>query len=122
MNIKELAREYITQDNCGTAYPIYCTVQEQICIGVIDSDYDVICPYGDGQILVEINDEGENVYFGYIWHPVEFFLTAEGAGEYIKNNRHNHIGNLRIYVNHFDRRNLEMRGLLNELNFKDEKE
>jgi len=73
MNIEKLKKEYSEQDNRGTAYPIYCTVQEQICIGVIDSDYDVICPYGGGEILAEINSEGEAVNMGYIWHPVEFF-------------------------------------------------
>ena len=121
MNIEKLKKEYGEQDCSGTAYPIYCSVQEQICIGVINEYYSVICPYGDGEMLIETNDEGETIYMGYIWHPVEFFLTVRGAKEYIENNRHNFTGATRVYIHHFDRRNIEMRGLLEELNFKKSK-
>ena len=59
----------------------------------------------------------EEINVGYIWHPVEFFLTIKGAEEYMKANKHNH-GKLRTYVDHFERRNFEMRGLLEETGFK----
>ena len=59
----------------------------------------------------------EELNIGYIWHPVEFFLTIKGAEEYMKANKHNH-GELRTYVHHFERRNFEMRELLSELGFK----
>jgi len=70
----------------------------------------------------EINEEPEHciedVPCGYIWHPVEFFLTIKGAEEYIKCNQHNH-GKLRRYIACFGRRNYEMRELLNEIGLKE---
>lgn len=151
MTIEELKIEYASQDNRATAYPIYVTVQELICIGIIADGYSVI---GDGETKTEyrINNDGEpdvcdteeeaisllrdefegkelqeaiekieKFNVGYLWIPVEFFLTIKGAEEYIKANAHNHE-ELRTYVDHFERRNFEMRGLLKELGFKGEEE
>ncbi|MFW9872351.1 MAG: hypothetical protein ACFFG0_04550 [Candidatus Thorarchaeota archaeon] len=137
MNLEELKKEYATQDNRGTAYPIYVQVQELVCIGVIEEGFSPICPFGDGEIRYEHDceycnletpcydtDNGEEperckeeTRCGYIWHPVEFFLTLKGAEDYIKANKHNH-GQLRTYVHYFERRNFEMRELLKELGFK----
>ena len=152
MKIEELKKEYAEQDNRMTAFPIYVTVQERFCIGVVADGYSVCCPYGDGETKIEyqINSDGDpdncetreqaidllkeqfdgkeledaianiqELNIGYIWHPVEFFLTIKGAEEYMKANAHNH-GKLRTYVHHFERRNFEMRGLLKELGFKTE--
>jgi len=136
-NLQKLKKEYEEQDNLGIAYPIYVTVQELICIGVIADGYSESCSFGgygeikpkhlcDGCSKYPCWDEGleeepescENeLQLGYVWIPVEFFLTSKGAKEYIKCNSHNH-GKLRTYVNHFERRNFEMRGLLEELGFK----
>lgn len=136
MKIEDLKKEYAAQDNRATAYPIYVTVQELICIGVMADGCSEHCPYGDGEIRLEhdcehCNDhcwdecQGEeepeycnqDVRCGYIWHPVEFFLTIKGAEEYINANTHNH-GKLRTYVHCFERRNYEMRNLLIEMGFK----
>jgi len=150
MSLEELKKEYATQDNRATAYPIYVTVQELRCVGVMADGYSVSCPYGDGVTKIEykhpvVEDAYENIqeiteaiedhYYpdeqksyneinnieeinvGYIWHPVEFFLTIKGAEEYMKANAHNH-GKLRTYVHWFERRNFEMRELLKELGFK----
>lgn len=147
MKIEELKKEYATQDNRATAYPIYVTVQELVCIGVMADDYSIS---GDGENKIEyrINGDGEpdvcetkeqaidllkeefqgieldeaiknieELNVGYLWIDVEFFLTIKGAEEYIKANAHNH-GKLRTYVKHFERRNFEMRNLLEELGFK----
>ncbi len=65
-----------------------------------------------------IKDDIRVIEIGYIWHPVEFFLTIKGAEQYMKSSAHRH-GKLRIYVHHFDRRNFEMRDLLNHLEFKE---
>lgn len=74
--------------------------------------------YGDDKCkLKEAIKNIQEKTIGYIWHPVEFFLTIKGAKEYMKANSHNH-GELRTYVSHFERRNFEMRELLKELNFK----
>uniref|UniRef100_A0A6M3JLW9 Uncharacterized protein n=1 Tax=viral metagenome TaxID=1070528 RepID=A0A6M3JLW9_9ZZZZ len=148
--IRELKNEYRNQDNRATAYPIYVTVQELVCVGVMADGYSVCCPYGDGETRIEYRhpefeetyenkreliefiennyypDENkssceiekiEELNIGYIWHPVEFFLTIKGAEEYIEANSHNH-GKLRTYVHHFERRNFEMRNLLEALEFK----
>ena len=145
MDLEELKKEYATQDNRATAYPIYVTVQELVCIGIMDDNYSVICPYGDGEMrkvyrlpLMEgefdtkeelaeahLEDTGESVNSddieelncGYVWVDREFFLTIKGAEEYMKANAHNH-GKLRTYVKHFERRNFEMRGLLEAIGFK----
>ena len=147
MDIEKLKKEYNTQNTGFTAYPIYVMVQELVCIGVLDCEYSVCCPYGGGYEQVEYaheedaelhfasekelevflsenegayhKDEFEEFKMGYIWHPVEFFLTIKGAEEYIKLNSHNH-GKLRTYVGQFDRKNTEMRGLLKHLGFKTE--
>jgi hypothetical protein len=146
-NIKQLIKEYETQDNRCTAYPIYVSVQEWHCIGVMADGYSVNCPFGDGETLtkhrmndgdceapefdsqedlikyykeqgMEIDEGNINEYqLGYIWTPVEFFLTIKGAEEYMKANAHNH-GKLRTYVHHFERRNFEMRELLKTIGFK----
>jgi hypothetical protein len=149
MNIEELKREYASQDNRATAWPIYVVVQELVCVGVIADGYSVI---GDGETKTEyrINNDSEpdvcdtreqaidllkeefegaeleeaiekieEFNVGYIWMPVEFFLTIKGAEEYIKSNSHNH-GKLRTYVKHFERRNFEMRELLKDIGFKTE--
>lgn len=62
-------------------------------------------------------DEIQELNVGYIYHPVEFFLTIKGAEAYMKANAHNH-GKLRTYIDYFERRNFEMRGLLEEIGFK----
>lgn len=53
----------------------------------------------------------------YRWTDVEYFLTHEGADEYLAANQHN-LGETRHYVKHFSRRNFEMRELLSELGFR----
>lgn len=149
MTIEELKKEYASQDNRCTSYPIYVTVQELFCVGLIEDGYSVNCPYGDGETVTkyrltdgdseapEFDSEEELIKYykekdddrrvgysdiqeyqlGYIWHPVEFFLTIKGAEEYMKVNAHNH-GKLRTYVKWFESRNFEMRGLLAELGFR----
>ncbi|RPH41482.1 MAG: hypothetical protein EHM87_19555 [Burkholderiales bacterium] len=147
--LEELKLEYATQDNRATAYPIYVTVQELTCIGIMEDGYSVS---GDGinKIEYRINGDGEpdvcetkeqaiellkeqfeddptsldeaiqtieELNVGYLWTDVYFFLTIQGAEEYMKANAHNH-GELRNYVKHFERRNFEMRGLLKEIGFK----
>ena len=126
--LQELIKEYETQDNRGTAYPTYVTVQEQVSIGVMAEGYSVYCPFGDGDMKQEHNCDccdcdddrdhcEEDVQVGYIWTPVEFFLTIKGAEQYMRSNSHNH-GKLRTYVHHFERRNFEMRELLEIFGFK----
>jgi len=153
MEIEVLKKEYAEQDNRYTAYPIYVTVQELVCIGVMADGYSVNCPYGDGETRIEyrhpeheetyedekelikyitesgeesgfdtdeiddVINEIESINVGYIWTPVEFFLTIKGAEQYMRANSHNH-GKLRTYVHWFERRNFEMRGLLEALGFK----
>jgi hypothetical protein len=53
MNLEEFKKEYETQDNRGTAYPLYVMVQELVCIGVMADGYSVNCPYGDGENKTE---------------------------------------------------------------------
>ena len=57
MNIEELKKEYATQDNRATAYPIYVTVQELFCVGVMKDGYSAKCPYGDGETKIEYRHE-----------------------------------------------------------------
>ncbi|NHZ87174.1 MAG: hypothetical protein GWP19_15090 [Planctomycetia bacterium] len=53
MKLEELRKEYATQDNRMTAYPIYVMVQELICIGVMADGYSVNnYPYGAGETKI----------------------------------------------------------------------
>jgi len=148
MDLQKLKEEYATQDNRGTAYPFYVQVQELRFVGVIADGYSASCPFGDDETKEEFkhpdyegaydseqelldqmleengqeyaNNECSNIEVincGYVWHPVEFFLTIKGAEKYMNANKHNH-GKLRTYIAWFERRNYEMRGLLEELGFK----
>ncbi len=74
------------------------------------------CDGDTGRILEKIADI-EEINCGYMWDPVEFFLTIKGAEEYMRRNKHNH-GKLRTYVSHFHRRNFEMREFLDATGFK----
>jgi hypothetical protein len=58
MIIEDLKKEYATQDNRATAYPIYVTVQELVCIGVMLDGYTIS---GDGENKTEyrINNDGD---------------------------------------------------------------
>ena len=47
MEIEQIRKDYATQDNRATSYPIYVEVQEMKFIGVFDEDYS---PFGDGEI------------------------------------------------------------------------
>ena len=51
MDLDELKKEYVSQDNRSTAYPIYVTVQELFCVGVIADGYSARCPYGDDETV-----------------------------------------------------------------------
>ena len=146
MNLEALKKEYATQDNRCTAYPIYVTVQKLTMIGVIADGYS--CNVGEEKTeyyhdsfegisyhtLSEaedaIRDEFEDKYeqsaeikniqklnCGYMWLDVEMFLTIKGAEEYMKANSHN-LGKCRTYVKWFETRNYEMRGLLKDIGFK----
>ena len=145
--LKELKEEYETQDNRSTAYPIFVTVQERHCVGVLEENHSVSCPYGDGKTkyvythedLDEDYDSEEECFkalkewvgdtesydrsdikeqcLGYIWVDKEWFLTVKGAEEYINCDKHN-LGETRSYVHYFNRRNFEMRKLLEDINFK----
>ena len=137
MKLEELKKEYANQDNRATAYPIYITVQELRFIGVLEENYSPNCPFGGAEIRMKHDcdnceeypcfDENKlenepdhcpyDIRCGYVWIPVEFFLTIKGAREYIQANKHNH-GRLRTYVNHFERRNYEMRNFLKDTGFK----
>ena len=89
--------------------------------GEYDSKAELVSHFGEyydnSEEIRKQLDKIEELNIGYIWHPVEFFLTIKGAERYIRANQHNH-GKLRTYVQHFERRNFEMRGLLSELGFK----
>src|SRR5665213_3618984 len=58
MNIEELKKEYATQDNRSTSYPIFVTVQELFCVGVMKEGYSVCCPYGDAETKTVYTLEG----------------------------------------------------------------
>lgn len=72
------------------------------------------CGYDENRMILQTL-EVEELNFGYIWIPVQFFLTRQGAEEYIRANKHNHKGELRIYVNRFSDRNFEMNKVMDYL-------
>lgn len=150
-NFKEIKDDYYKQDNRGTAFPFYVSVQEKHCVGVMADGYGVNCPYGDGEEEIEwkhedlegtyeskekvmecLEEEGhptealqehkfEEINVGYIWVEVQFFLTIQGAEQYMKANAHNH-GKLRTYVKWIENRNFEMRTVMEHLELKNKEQ
>lgn len=129
--LENLKKEYLTQDNRMTAYPLYVTVQDLVAVGVIDEDYGLCSE--DGEIIEETpceicdkyceEDEDKErcdkkVRVGYIYKDIEFFLTIKGAEKYIKADRH-HLFKPRTYVHWFNYRNFEMREFLKVLGFEE---
>jgi len=125
-DLDNLKKRYFNQDNTGTRYPIFVEVQELTFVGVINEEYDA----GYDEIKYEHCCEecenkcedfswdgstpehcDEDIPCAYKWIPIEFFLTAEGADEFIKADGHNHR-KLRKYVRCFSRRNFEMNALM----------
>lgn len=88
--------------------PDICETKEE-AIGLLTEEF-------QGEELKKAIENIEELNVGYLWLDVEFFLTIKGAEEYIKANAHNHE-KLRTYVSHFERRNFEMRKLLDILGF-----
>ena len=136
--MEELIRNYREQDNVFTAPNIYIEVQERHCVGVMADGFSPSCKYGDGETNQVFCSPGHDIYgyesldellaenpdvsedeieehsIGYIWVPIQFFLARKGALDYIERDKHNH-GELRIYVNRFSDRNVEMNKLINFL-------
>jgi hypothetical protein len=97
-----------TQDNRCTAEPMFC-----VQVKVSDVGYDP--NYADGDTvwidmesgefdIVEPDTKGAKE-FGYKdrWETVMVAFTEAGAQDYIRQNGHNHRGELRIYVESFRR-------------------
>ncbi len=148
MEIKKLKIEYKEQNNRCTAYPIFVTVQEKICIGVMDENCSVLCPYGDGineysyshEDLEEDYDDIDDCFkalqneIGSHEAESERLNIKENNMGYIWkdvewfltvkgakeyiNLNRHNLGKTRTYVHHFSRRNFEMRELLKDIGFK----
>lgn len=134
MNIEELKKEYAEQDNRGTAYPIYVTVQELVPVVVPHPDYSAcgdteveydkpncdVCDCETEDCNQDMDREkchAEKVPMVYVWQDVEIFLTIKGAEEYIKLNKHN-LNKPRTYVKWISHKNKEMRDFLEQVGFK----
>jgi hypothetical protein len=113
MNISEIAREVLTQDNRMTNLPIFVVQQRRRILG-IDLNYapDTVWMTEDHEYeaspddLKEIQrqiEQGKDVVgweeLGYVdvWEHVTSCFTNKGAEEYIKVNGHN-LTEPRIYV------------------------
>jgi hypothetical protein len=109
--LRAIAERLRTQDNRITAEPMFC-VQEKIRIYGLDpqwSDENVWIDTYDGVCECEAPaDEEETetvVRTGFMdrWETRMVAFTAAGCDEYIRQNGHNHSGELRIYVESFRR-------------------
>ena len=146
--LEQLKEEYANQDNRCTAYPIYVTVQKQICVGVIADGYSVNCPHGDGETRVEYYHEiFEDSHCDTLEEAQQALIEyyGEDATKEFKNIKElncgyvwtdvemfltikgaeaymkansHNLGKCRTYVKWFETRNHEMRGLLKEIGFK----
>ena len=148
--LEELKKEYASQDNRATSYPLYVSVQEMFCVGVIADGFSVNCPYGDGKTITKFRptdgdsespeSESEEELRKELkeqgwedWKTVEImeyqlgyiwvdreFFLTIKGAEEYMKANAHNHGKLRTYVHHFERRNFEMRELLKELGFKSE--
>ena len=146
--LEKLKKEYGTQDNRATAYPIYVSVQELICIGVMADGYSVRCPYGDGENKTifkhpdlegefeTVHDLREALSKDYEGNELEEkfndeeeinlgyiwhtveFFLTIKGAEEYMKANAHNHGELRTYVHHFEQRNFEMRELLGNLELK----
>lgn len=148
--LKQLQREYAIQDNRGTAFPIYVTVQELKRICIVDAEY-VNC--SDSEIiskwLLDCSSDEHNSYEEavsvceemYIYpfdeevdeiieaiERIEVlymwtdveFFLTIKAAEDFMKSNAHNMGRTRTYVKHFHRRNFEMRELLKLTGFRTE--
>lgn len=102
--ILEIGKLLLTQDNRCTADPQFC-VQENVTVTGVDPEYSdgITVWILDGE-EVEPDTEGAEE-FGVLshWETKMTAFTEEGCKEYIRQNGHNHRGELRIYVESFRR-------------------
>ena len=112
-HIKELAHRLRTQDNLGTANPMFC-------LQVLERVYGVDPDYAEGTEWYDPNDTEAGVqpapsdtedtdleeigYKGH-WSTVLVAFTREGLEEHMRQNGHNyrHYKDTRIYVDSFFR-------------------
>jgi len=113
-----------TQDSRCTADPMFCVQEKRRDVGYDYRYSDTRC-WVDGANCETIYDDDKDFKepkgdewdeFGYVdrWETVMVAFTEEGCKEYIRQNGHNHRGELRIYVESF-RRCPEMIGIRNFL-------
>ena len=113
-----------TQDNQCTADPMFCVQEKKRDVGYDSAYSDNVCWVEcGGEEIIYDDDKGfkrptgyEWEKFGYRdrWETVMVAFTEEGCKEYIRQNGHNHRGELKIYVESF-RRCPEMIGIRNFL-------
>lgn len=108
-----IAGQLHSQDNLGTASPMFCVQRRNRIVG-IDTDY---CEgrcwldganeetiYDDDPIFTEPPSGGEWDEYGYkdVWETFMACFTRKGAEDYLRANGHN-LGKVRIYVESFYR-------------------
>lgn len=86
--LKTMGEQLLTQDNRGTAHPVYAVQQRRRVI--TEEERDVELRPGPPGTWEEV---------GYVdtWETVQSFFTRQGADWYIEKNRHN-LEEPRIYV------------------------
>lgn len=107
-HIIEIGQRILTQDNLGTAHPLFCVQVKRREYGY-DPEYSEetvwIDPCNDYREVPEAEASDDCIETGYkdVWETVMAAFTRVGAQEYIDANGHNHRGKLRIYVESFYR-------------------
>lgn len=110
----ELAERLCTQDNAGTAHPVFTVQQRKRIMGLdpqwsddhiawLDEDWDEVSPE-DSAPLEEAYQATYEEPKGYtrtsytdVWEHVMSFFTDQAARDYIKRNRH-HMNEPRVWV------------------------
>lgn len=115
--VRELAGRIRSENNAGTADPIYCVQQKRLQWGMDPcsgegtvewlnhgGDYETATPEEHAR-LERLFSDGDDAPSGWVrcayievWEDVNPFLTREGADRYIASNRHN-LNEPRVYVN-----------------------
>lgn len=116
--IAEIAKRLATQDNRATDCPIFIVQEKRRVYGMdpeyadddaiawldCENDYDQADPEEHAR-LEALFDEGEDIpgkwtrtAYQDTWEYVTACFTEAGCAEYIRRNKHNHRGELRIYA------------------------
>lgn len=101
--LKEIGERLKTQDNRITQNPMFCVQERKRDYGYAPHWVGDTVWILDGEETTKGHAGAEEVGYKDRWETVMVAFTEEGCKEYLQLNGHNHHGQIRIYVESFNR-------------------